>query len=148
MLGGNVLSSSTLFHFTNTAEKLLGILENEFYPRYCLEEWTVVKLGTTEPHEIAIPMVCFCDLPLSKISEHLQFYGSYGIGLSKQWGVIKGINPVLYLNKGTFINDHLDTIRNNMVLFCGDLMFSSGSLLEVATDLFLGLFKNLGNNPV
>jgi hypothetical protein len=37
---------------------------------------------------------------------------------------------------------------NNTVLFCGALMFSSGPLLEVATDLFLGLFKNLGYNPV
>jgi hypothetical protein len=35
-----------------------------------------------------------------------------------------------------------------MVLFCGALMFSSGSLLEDATDLFLGLFKSLGNTLV
>jgi len=50
------------------------------------------------PHlcERAIPMVCFCDIPLSNIRNHAKNYGNYAIGLSKDWGKSKGISPVLY----------------------------------------------------
>lgn len=32
------ISSRTLFHFVNTLEYLKKILNNDFYPRYCLEK--------------------------------------------------------------------------------------------------------------
>jgi hypothetical protein len=117
VLEGNVISPETLFHFTNNAQNLLGILKNEFQPRYCLEDWTMFTMDGLHQLEIAIPMVCFCDLPLSKISKHLQFYGSYGIGLSKQWGVKKGINPILYLNEDAYINNYLATLRDFILPF-------------------------------
>jgi hypothetical protein len=41
-------------------------------------------------------MVCFCDLPLSLIKKHLKEYGSFGIGLSKAWGMRNGLAPVIY----------------------------------------------------
>jgi hypothetical protein len=44
----------------------------------------------------AIPMVCFCDLPLSLIKKHVEEYGGYGIGLNKTWGVKNGVAPVIY----------------------------------------------------
>jgi len=31
------ISANTLFHFTSSMENLLGILTNEFRPRFCLE---------------------------------------------------------------------------------------------------------------
>jgi hypothetical protein len=45
---------------------------------------------------IAIPMVCFCDIPLSSIRNHINVYGRYAIGLSKEWGKKKHISPVMY----------------------------------------------------
>ena len=80
------ISSNCLFHFTNSAENLLNILENEFNPRYCLENLKFLDFSPkmTDYFEIAIPMVCFCDIPLSKIKTHISIYGNYGIGMKKK----------------------------------------------------------------
>lgn len=92
------LSSNTLFHFASKLEYLITILENNFAPRYYLEDLTM--LGFTEKDQImmnvAIPMTCFCDIPLSKMKYHLNCYGGYGIGMTKNWGVKNGVSPVLY----------------------------------------------------
>jgi hypothetical protein len=45
---------------------------------------------------ISFPMSCFCDIPLSRLSEHTDFYGQYGIGLTKEWGITNKLNPVVY----------------------------------------------------
>jgi hypothetical protein len=95
-----IISAKTLFHFTKNKENLLGILQNGFYPRCCMENVEFVyesrfKGGFT-PTEIAIPMVCFCDIPLSQIGNHIKEYGGYAVGMSKEWGENNGINPVMY----------------------------------------------------
>lgn len=77
------LSANTLFHFTNNIDNIINILTNEFSPRYCMESFEF--LGGCDL-EIAIPMVCFCDIPLSQIKNHIENYGGYAIGLSKEWG--------------------------------------------------------------
>ncbi len=94
------ISSSVLFHFTNCIDHLKSILRDGFYPHYCLE-YTLdprdLKAATNGmPPARAIPMVCFCDLPLSLISKHLKEYGCFGIGLSKSWGTQNGLAPVIY----------------------------------------------------
>ena len=79
--------SDNLFHFTKTLDILKSILKNRIYPRFCLEdiEWC----GLSPDKFLAFPMSCFCDIPLSRLSEHTDFYGNYGIGLTKDWGVKK-----------------------------------------------------------
>ena len=89
--------AQSLFHFTKELAVLRSILLEGFWPRYSLEDfrWQVTAPGD---HEFAaFPMVCFCDIPLSRIDEHVDFYGAYGIGLSKEWGVQAGLNPVQYI---------------------------------------------------
>jgi hypothetical protein len=54
-------------------------------------------------------MVCFCDLPLSKIGDHIKFYGGYGIGLKKTWGIRKRITPITYLTEKSYLTKHLKT---------------------------------------
>nr|WP_315231076.1 abortive infection system antitoxin AbiGi family protein [uncultured Flavobacterium sp.] len=94
------ISSNTIFHFSNSAENIFGILKNGFLPKFCLEEFgsDAFNPGKSTPDE-AIPMTCFCDIPLSQMKSHLEFYGSYGIGLSKEWAKKKGLTPVTYIHK-------------------------------------------------
>lgn len=107
----SLLSANTLFHFTNL-ENLLSILKNGFHPRYHEEDMSLFRKFN---QNIAIPMVCFCDIPLSLTKKHIKRYGGYGIGLTKKWAKENKIGPVMYcvqksqasenLKKGL---DHLD----------------------------------------
>ena len=92
------ISSNTLFHFTCSIEYLTNILSNEFRPHFCLENFSFIVENQSEYEELefAVPMVCFCDIPLSQIGSHLSIYGNYGLGLSKEWGKRNGVAPVLY----------------------------------------------------
>ena len=94
------ISANTLFHFTNKKETLYKILKTKFYPRLCLES---CFLDSTNK-KWAIPMVCFCDIPLSNITQHTQKYGNYAIGIKKTWAIEQGVNPILYVhNKSVFL---------------------------------------------
>jgi hypothetical protein len=62
--------------------------------------------------ETAVPMTCFCDLPLSRIDKHLEFYGSYGIGLSKEWGKLKGLTPLTYIHENSTQINYLKQVGN------------------------------------
>lgn len=87
------LSSNTLTHFTKQKEALLGILQDNFKIFFCKE---AVYLGGKRQNFYA-PMVSFCDIPMSEIKDHIKKYGSYGIGLTKEWALKNGLNPVLYV---------------------------------------------------
>ena len=96
--------SHTLFHFTKSAETLESILANGFWPRYCQEDF---KWYNPETGLISYPMVCFCDIPLTRIDAHVKFYGSYGLGLTKQWAMSNRLSPVLYISKDTYVSNAL-----------------------------------------
>jgi hypothetical protein len=99
--------SSTLFHFTKSEDILFDILEYGFWPRYCLEDIQWQNIGIDF---VAFPMVCFCDIPLARISEHVGFYGSYGIGLSRSWAEKNNLNPLLYVSSGSGLNRAINNI--------------------------------------
>lgn len=93
------ISSNTLFHFTDKIKNVIGILKEGFKPHFCLEDLNfILPDEPTEDLEWAIPMVCFCDVPLSQSTNHRKTYGNYGIGMSKKWGMQEEnkISPVLY----------------------------------------------------
>jgi len=91
------LSSSTLIHFTNDKDALKGILRENFKIHYCREN---LMLGAANL-EFLVPMVSFCDIPLSQVKSHIESYGKYGIGLTKDWGMKNRLNPVLYMAAGS-----------------------------------------------
>ncbi len=102
------LSPDSLFHFTPCLNNLLGILDKTFYPRYCYENFELTRRMTqliewVHLIDAALPMVCFSDIPLSQLMSHIEIYGKYGLGMSKEWGIREGLNPVIYFNK----NSHL-----------------------------------------
>lgn len=76
-------------------------MKNGFWPRYCAED--VNWLGYKDFDYIAYPMVCFCDIPLSRTDEHVQFYGEFGIGLTKEWAVANKITPIQYVSTSSHI---------------------------------------------
>ncbi len=98
------LSANSIIHYTDTLEKLKGIIQSQgFRFSYCSEKINT-RGGTS--FSAAIAMVSFCDIPLSDYKKHffnkkdtgdLGYYGDYGIGLSKKWAKNHGLNPVFYL---------------------------------------------------
>jgi hypothetical protein len=95
------LSSNTIIHFTNSKDSLKGILKDNFKLYYSLEH---VFIGGYGPIEFAVPMVSFCDIPLSEVKTHITKYGAYGIGLTKEWAERQKLNPVLYVEKDSFLS--------------------------------------------
>lgn len=91
-------SANSLINFMRRREYLEMILRNmAIIPRYYIEYVDYLNIDTMP--RVAFPMTCFCDIPLNKLSSHIEFYGKYGIGLDKEgWGIKKGIQPVKYVN--------------------------------------------------
>ena len=114
-----VQSADTLFHFVDKLEYLLPVIEQfAIVPRYCIEDINYLQI---KMNRIAYPMLCFCDINLHKMQEHISFYGGYGIAFSKKWGIDKGIQPVQYINPKSILQDDfknafldsLDTVTEN-----------------------------------
>ena len=106
------LSANSLFHFTKEKDSLYGILEETFRLSYCRED---LSIGGKQ-YSIRAPMVSFCDIPLSEIKNHIIKYGSYGIGLCKEWGKRKKLNPVLYVEQDSFLSRSYERILSRFVL--------------------------------
>lgn len=125
------VSSNTLFHFTSKLEYLINILTNNFRPRYCLEMFSSLSPLSLD---FAFPMTCFCDLPLSNTGKHLATYGNYGIGLTKEWGMRKGLNPVLYIQKDS---DLFKAINRSTMAFA--LLLKDGDVAEKLVEGLINL---------
>lgn len=105
----NTLSADTLFHFTNKLDILESILTNGFYPKYSLE-----NLESYTQMDLAFPMVCFCDIPLTQVNTHTSNYGEYAIGLEKTWGMKHNITPILYIHDNALTIRHILTISQEL----------------------------------
>jgi len=125
--------SSSLFHFTKNIGFLCGILKNGFYPRYSFEDlhWLDSGLGT-----VGWPIVCFCDIPLGRISDQVAFYGGYGIGLTRTWGISRALNPLLYVSpKSSFAGDFHDIYHDLMESRSKKSQLHYGAMLSLAVFL-------------
>ena len=83
------LSSKTLFHFMKEIKFLKMTIREGLWPRFNVE-----RIGG---RNFAVPMLSFCDIPLSQVKEHIKTYGCYGIGVTKEFARNNSITPILYL---------------------------------------------------
>ncbi|RIN39524.1 hypothetical protein BU043_11715, partial [Staphylococcus simulans] len=93
-------NANCLIRCMNKIEYLLGDLRKMgMFPRYNTEDYSYLNLQYDEKNlrKLAIPMLCFCDIPLKQLKNHSGSYGNYGIALSKEWGEKYKISPVHYL---------------------------------------------------
>ena len=104
------LSSGSIVHFTPDRESLFGILKDRFRIFYCTERYIFAN-GFVE---MKVPIVSFCDIPMSELKDHIGKYGSYGIGLNKEWAVSKGLNPVMYIEANSKVAASLEVILRRL----------------------------------
>ena len=95
-------SANVLFKFMDKPNFLKEIISNRaIIPRYYEEVIDYLKIDGLE--KVVFPMVCFCDINLSKLDEHVKIYGRFGIALNKRWGIKKGIQCINYINQNSNI---------------------------------------------
>lgn len=102
----SIQSANVLFKFFTKIDYLKNAIKYKaIIPRYYEEMIDYIKLKNLE--KIAFPMCCFCDIHLNKLVPHMNFYGPYGIGLNKSWGINHGIQPIQYINpSSSLMNDY------------------------------------------
>lgn len=93
------ISTNSIIHYSNSIEVLKLILNEGFKLKYCNENLILDDGASSAAH----PIISFCDIPLSESSKHFDAYGFFGVGLTKDWAVKNGINPVLYIDKESLI---------------------------------------------
>ncbi len=137
------VNAGSLFHYTKKIDVLLKILKKGIRYSYSAEEFDNDIIFAYEdggklnkcrlledantPRVIAMPMVSFCDIPLSRIAKHQERYGKYCIGLDKTaflkyW---KGrISPVTYYPNPEFRDYflYLSDLLNDVGNFDGDAL--------------------------
>ena len=95
------LYTNILFHFT-TKKSLETILDNTFKVSYARER----ILGGNITKEFAVPMVSFSDIRLSELKDNIGTYGKFGIGLTKDWAIKNGLNPVMYASQSSLFTEN------------------------------------------
>lgn len=107
-----MLSSDTLFHYTSSLDILKSILKNGFIPKYCVEFGWKSRLY----RHYYVSMVSFCDIPLSQVKLHIEMYGNYGIGVTKEWARRNAVSPVSYLTNEFFKKFKKRIVADSVIL--------------------------------
>lgn len=90
-------NASSLFHFTNSFDVLKAIVREGLMFAYSYEEHNFFDLPEEDFPSfkgIAIPMICFCNTPLSRVENHARVYGKYFVAIDKEF-LMKMCGPIL-----------------------------------------------------
>lgn len=114
-------NAGTLFHFTKTFDVLTTILEKGIRYSYAFEQHSYYENINMEEEErgSAIPMICFCDIPLLRTNEHRRRYGNYAIGLDKRYSKYYtfNLNPILYVHSAQIRKSVQSLFDSNIDLY-------------------------------
>jgi hypothetical protein len=82
-----------------------------------MERLSYLNLKTKKDQyfEMAFPVVCFCDLPISLQYLHRENFGGYGVGLKKRWGIEKYLTPVVYSHTESITSTVLKYFIENFI---------------------------------
>ena len=89
------LSSTTLFHFTSSLDVIQKILLGGIKYGLFAEKLPKGNLA------YFVRGISFCNIPLSMISEHVEWYGHYAIGIKRSALRALGASPVFYVHSDT-----------------------------------------------
>lgn len=138
-------NSSSLIHFTKRIETLKLILTNGLRYSYAFESVphgvlnNLVNDTTNIPssilnygndYGIALPMVSFCDIPLTRAFQHSKLYGKYGIGIEKDFMLYfykDYFNPVVYTSS--------DALKKAISFFSSERLRTMDRIIESTATL-------------
>ena len=163
--------SSSLFHFTKKRNVFKSILKNGLRYSFAFEAFPDTIVNNIFCHgffptvyEIensgkgfAIPMISFCDIPLTRINSHSKRYGKFAIGINKDYlchVYEEFINPVLYIESNSVMDSlkHLSQAQGvSMKYLCSliqaDKSFDFDKFLECLANHTLTISEALVNFP-
>lgn len=125
--------TTSLFHYTKKIEILKSILKEGLIPNYCYEDLSYPN----NDRGIGVPMISFCDIPLSKTDSFIERYGNYAIGLTKEWADKKRINPILYAKDDNILTS-LSFYKSVEMHYRDELKKYGENLYEISFDLSPG----------
>ena len=63
-------------------------------------------------------IVCFCDIPLSDLNNHMEHYSQFGVAFDKKYLTNKGATPVFYVSRDSIVHDlRLKSFKSNEKIF-------------------------------
>ena len=77
-------------------------------------------------------MICFCDIPLHLIADHINEYGQYGLGLSREWALKGKLNPVFYYQMNSLLFDEFDSMMTLQHEY-----FEAGVAIKSIRDIYM-----------
>ena len=110
----SVTSANILCNYMTKIEYLKAVIRNmAFIPRYVEEN--LEYLNVQDLHTIAFPMTCFCDIPLTKVKNHMGVYGEFGVAIKKNVCIERDVQPILYLNNSARLKNDLSEALSKLL---------------------------------
>jgi hypothetical protein len=79
--------------------------------------------------QFRVPIVSFCDIPISSAGENMSKYGSYALGLTEEWAVAKGLTKVIYLERNSPLAQNMLKSLDSVIAQNWTEFMTSGALL-------------------
>lgn len=97
MIGDRALAEMNGLYHCTSLNALTSIFQSRaFHPFFCLEEASYLK----DSVRFAFAVVCFADLRVSELEEHMtNFSSEVYVKMSKDWAIRKNVSPVTYYSE-------------------------------------------------